>query len=234
MKIGVLSDIHGNSYALREVLKIARQENIKKLIVLGDIVGYYYFPDKVLEQLADWDYSLIKGNHEVILENIMAGTITESEIRLKYGSGHKKAIENLSTNQLEILSKSPPSLKLDLDNVRFLMCHGSPWDSDYYLYPYTPREVLDKCNQIGTDFILIGHSHHSFIYKGNDTILINVGSVGQNRNMGGLASWAIIDTLNWGIQLRLTPYDVSQLILDVEAVDPLNSYLKNILVRNRK
>ena len=42
MKIAVISDIHGNYDALVEVLKDAKSENIDHLLVLGDIVGYYY------------------------------------------------------------------------------------------------------------------------------------------------------------------------------------------------
>ena len=49
MKIAIISDLHGNHYALEEVLKEARIEKIEKILVLGDIVGYFYNPDKIFE-----------------------------------------------------------------------------------------------------------------------------------------------------------------------------------------
>jgi predicted phosphodiesterase len=101
MKVAVISDIHGNIYALEEVLKSATKEKVEKLLVLGDVVGYYYHPDKVLKLLDDWDYELIRGNHEDILLDMISHKIPEIDIRMKYGSGHRFALEKLSNNQIE-------------------------------------------------------------------------------------------------------------------------------------
>ena len=60
MKIAIMSDIHGNYDALFEVLKIAKKEDVKHLLILGDLVGYYYHPDKILELLSEWNYDIIK------------------------------------------------------------------------------------------------------------------------------------------------------------------------------
>ncbi len=54
MKIGVLSDIHGNHYALKAVLEEARRCGVEYLFILGDLVGYYYYPDEVLKLLEGW------------------------------------------------------------------------------------------------------------------------------------------------------------------------------------
>ncbi len=234
MKIGVLSDIHGNIYALKEVLKVARQENIDKLLILGDIVGYYYHPKEVMKQLNMWDYSTIKGNHETILEGIISGDINESIIRTKYGSGHRKAIDKLSKTELATICDAPEKRILDIDNIKILMCHGSPWSSDYYLYPDTSEKILGRCEQPAIDFVFTGHSHYAFCYKAGRSMLINVGSVGQNRETGGLASWAVLNTENGSIQSKSIPYEVEYLIEEVEAIDPDNLYLKDILTRNRK
>lgn len=234
MKVGILADIHGNHYAFVEVIKAARRERIDKLLILGDIVGYYYSPDKILEHLNNWDYLMVKGNHENILRDIISGKTDKSSIKAKYGSGHQKAIERLTEDQISILCNAPDSLQIEIDNFKILMCHGSPWSSDCYLYPDTSKEVLDKFEQSDADVVLIGHSHYAFLYKGRKSILINSGSVGQNRNIGGLASWAIINTDNRSIQIKATPYDVKHLIEEIETLEPDNSYLKNILTRNRK
>ena len=62
-------------------------------MILGDIVGYYYHPDKILELLSEWSCDMIKGNHEQILEDLIVRSMLDESIRLKYGSGHKEAIE---------------------------------------------------------------------------------------------------------------------------------------------
>lgn len=232
MKIAVLSDIHGNQYALEKVLSAAKKEKIEKLLILGDIVGYYYHPDKVLAQLKEWDFRLIKGNHEELLRSLISGKINESTISTKYGNGLNKAIERLSQEDIDFLINAPEMLNLKIDHINILMCHGSPWQSDYYLYPDTPQEVLAKCEISETDIVLTGHSHYSFIYNAGKSLLVGVGSVGQNRSMGGFASWAIINTTNCSVQLKSTPYDVNQLLAEIEKNDPELAYIKNILTRN--
>ena len=39
MKIAILADIHGNHFALFQVLQQAINEQVEKLYILGDIVG---------------------------------------------------------------------------------------------------------------------------------------------------------------------------------------------------
>jgi putative phosphoesterase len=232
MKIAVLSDIHGNHFALKEVLRIAAIEHVDKLLILGDFVGYYYHPDKVLEMLSEWDHISIKGNHEKMLEHIASGLIDELTSRKKYGSGHKLALEKLSGKQLEWLNGLPEKLEIEIDKVRMQMCHGSPLDPDQYLYPNTERGILEKCDNAFCDFVFTGHSHYSFIYRNEKSTLINVGSVGQSRSMGGLACWAIINTENKSFEMKTTPYDIRILLTEIENTDPGVPYLKNVLLRN--
>ena len=113
------------------------------------------------------------------------------------------------------------------------MCHGSPLDPDLYLYPDSENELFDKCDAVDMDFVLIGHSHYSFIYRNKNSTLVNVGSVGQSRNMGGVAYWGVINTKNKCFEQKATPYDVSPLVKEVEQIDPKINYLKEILLRNR-
>jgi len=231
MKVAILSDIHGNVYALEAMLKVARKEKVEKLLILGDIVGYYYHPQKIIELLSDWDHHLIKGNHEEILANIVSGKVQESEIRLKYGSGHRIALEQLSTEQLQMLLNAPRQMLLEYNGTKILICHSSPWELDLYLYPDTKREILDKSEQFEADLILVGHSHYPFIYKTSKNMLVNCGSIGQSRNSGGHASWALFNTNNGVVQLRSTPYNVDQLLEEIEEHDPGMTYLRKVLLR---
>jgi predicted phosphodiesterase len=86
LKIAVISDIHGNSYALNAVLEDAKLNKVERLFILGDIVGYYYSPQIVLDLLSEWHYDIIIGNHENILEALLTGRIPHEDIISKYGS----------------------------------------------------------------------------------------------------------------------------------------------------
>ena len=48
MKIAFISDIHGNYSALSAVFKNIKKLKIEKVYCLGDIVNYYYDPDKCI------------------------------------------------------------------------------------------------------------------------------------------------------------------------------------------
>jgi predicted phosphodiesterase len=204
---------------------------VEKVLVLGDIVGYYYQPDLILKMLSIWNCTIIKGNHEVILKKLVDNKIDATLIKNKYGSGHEKALNNLSQKELAYLFNLPIQENLTIENVTFQLNHGAPWDQDEYLYPDAPTETLLKCNSKEYDFVLIGHSHYAFSFDCGNSILINSGSVGQSRQKGGVANWTLIDTDDKSYKLMKTPYDVSELLLEIEQVDPNNKYLADILVR---
>jgi len=234
MKVAVIADIHGNHYALSEVLKVARQEKAEKLLVLGDICGYYYHPDKVLQLIEDWDFRLIRGNHERLLLDLKMEKIIETELRKQYGSGHRFAIEKLSEEEIYRICLAPDQLQVEFDNVSILMCHGSPVDSDQYLYPDSEKVVLEGCDVENIDFVLVGHSHYPFTVRNKFSTLINVGSVGQSRRVGGIASWLMLNTANNSFEAKATPYRTEQLEKEVVIIDPEIHYLLDILKRNRK
>jgi len=231
MKIGILSDIHGNHHALLEVLKEAKKEKIQKLLVLGDVVGYYYHPEEVLSLLSEWDFELIRGNHEDILTNLIQNPSTSEEIRKKYGSGHRHALEKLSKDQLELLRGLPETKAVQLDGISILMSHGSPWSSDLYLYPDTREEVLSKFDLYDYDFILVGHSHYAFCIKRRKCLVVNPGSVGQSRQKGGKAYWAVLNTSNRVVEFRITDFSVTDLVADVLKYDDDVEYNHSVLKR---
>lgn len=233
MKIAVISDIHGNYDALVAVLKKAKQVGVEHLLVLGDIVGYYYHPEKILKALSEWSFDMIKGNHEYILEDLIAEPSLGASIRLKYGSGHKEAVDKLSLQQLDFLKDLPETKSVKFDGISFLMSHGSPWSNDYYIYPDCDWATVKKCDSIKHDFVLIGHSHYAFAFNNENSILINPGSVGQSRQIGGKASWCIVNTENRCFQMISTDYNVQNLLSEIAEKDEDILYLKKVLMRNQ-
>ncbi len=232
MKVGILSDIHGNDVALEAVLADARSMGVKHLLILGDIVGYYYHPDKVLEQLQAWSHDMILGNHEQMMIQSMNDEEKLAQVTRKYGSGIKKALQCLTQDQLHYLSNLPVSMKVVLDGVVFGLYHGSPRDTDEYIYPDVEIEALKSINSTGDDYVLMGHTHHPMCTHMDKTVFINPGSVGQPRDMGGLASWALVNTDNGMIVQRRVKFVVDKLIKECKENDPEIPYLREILIRD--
>ena len=233
MKIAVLSDIHGNHLALEKVLFEAEEERVEYLLVLGDMVGYYYHPDRVLDLLKAWPHLLIQGNHERLLKTALNDPAIARSVRKKYGSGIDMALEKLSTESLLLLIELPCTQKITWGGITFFLCHGSPWDGDQYIYPDSGQSLIDRCMVPGCDFILMGHTHYPLLYKKQDTIIANPGSVGQSRAKGGTADWALIDTDQRTIAGKSTYFDILPLIEEVSSKDPEVPYLWQVLLRNR-
>jgi putative phosphoesterase len=231
MKVGVIADIHGNHYALEAVLKTAKKEGVEKLLILGDIVGYYYHPEIVLEMLSKWDYEIIKGNHEVMLQDLKDRKIFPEVLIEKYGRGHEEALKNLDAKTQKWLFSLPTQMSIVIDNVAFQMNHGSPSSIDEYIYPDASLEQLEKCDSKDHDFVLIGHSHYSFSYRCSNSILINCGSVGQSRQNGGIAYWALICTLSKKYEIKETLYNTSDLLKEIMTYETVIGYSAKILQR---
>ncbi len=231
MKIAILSDIHGNSIALKVVLKEIHGMHIEHIFVLGDFVGYYYHPDEVLEALSHFKKTFVRGNHEDMLKGVRNDPEMARKIEEKYGHGISIALKSLSSKEIDMLTNLPETATVELGGKRFFLCHGSPWKNDEYIYPDAPTATLEKCTKMDADFVLMGHTHHPFIHRGSGATLVNPGSVGQARDHGGQASWAVIDTASGDVVFKRSPFDIVPLIEETKKTDPSVKYLREVLQR---
>lgn len=230
MKIAVFSDIHGNYTALQKVLAETKLMDIEQIFILGDLVGYYYEVEKVLQCLQNINTSIIAGNHERLLTEYINNKKTRHVITKKYGNSYqmisdKKKIVNMLINL-------PDKLSVTRNGVNFLLCHGSPWNQDAYVYPDCDFKDMEKCDIRDYHFVLMGHTHYPFAFKGKYSFIVNPGSIGQNRQKGGIANWGIINTLNQTYIQMSTPYGTSEVEEMVGKYDPKNEYLREVLRRN--
>ena len=231
MNLAILSDIHGNIDALMEVLEACNKESVERFLILGDLVGYYYHPKEALEALLSFNTTMIQGNHERLLEGLIKGKIKKETLSKKYGCGHQIAANSLSKEQLKYLFNLPKQTSLTIDNITFSLNHGSPNNQDEYLYPNSGKDILERCNSSTEDFVLVGHSHYAFEYKCRNSILLNVGSVGQNRKKSGIASWGLINSVTSEYNLMETVYDTEKVFKEAKMRDPGIKYNSDILKR---
>ena len=204
MRLGLLGDIHGNAAALRAVLEAARAAGIDTLCLTGDFVGYYYEPDTVLALLSSWTCHAVRGNHEDLLQAARLDPDTRAGYLAKYGSGLEVAMRRLEPPQMEELAQLPETLTLSIGERSLLLAHGTPWDTDVYLYPDAPVALMEKVAENEVDFIVLGHTHYQFDRTVSGRLIINPGSVGHpaigNRERHG-PSWTP-KTEQWNIVVK--------------------------------
>jgi len=231
MKLGILGDIHGNSVALGAVLSAARTRGVEKLLITGDLVGYYFQPKEVLDALAEWEVFLVRGNHEEMLNQAKIDLGFLDKIDAKYGTGLRSAIKQLSKEQIDELCNLPHPLFLEIEGCKILLCHGSPWDIDQYVYPDSPPELFAKCALQQYDLVVLGHTHYPMIHKIGNTLLVNPGSVGQPRDRRPGAHWATYDTKTKAVEFFNETYDCAELVQECKKNSPELPYLAEVLTR---
>lgn len=235
MLVAVLGDIHGNYLALRKVLDEIRKERIEYLFITGDIVGYYYHPDMVFKELANWSYQIIQGNHDRMFIEIYNGN---KKLKLwykkTYGSGIDCALSSLYPETRSYLSNLPVRIDIRIEDRKILLCHGSPWNSDEYIYPDSSEETLLRCASENFDIVLMGHTHYPMEKRINSTLLLNPGSVGQPRNYSPGAHWAILDLETSKVKLKNSAYDIGTVVAEAKQKDPELPYLAEVLIRRSK
>lgn len=203
MKIGLISDIHSNIYALRSVLK--RLEGMDLILCAGDITGYYPFVNEVFEELEARNVIFIKGNHDAYLCGDRIKDLRPIEFKsVEYTKKHATDIN------LDKLRNAPLEWELNVDGVNIDMFHGSPWDKlEEYIYPDYPD--FDRFKEIDTDVIILGHTHYPLIKQIGGKLVINPGSCGQPRDYDPRASFAIFDTSTKNAVIERVQYDVERL-----------------------
>lgn len=231
MRIAVFGDIHGNAPALRAVLDAVREEQVDAICVTGDFVGYYYWPAEVLDLVIPLGAHCVRGNHEDMLFRAIEDDAFLEECTRRYGSGLGLAIAALSPPQKEFLRSLPQSATIQAGGRKILLGHGTPEDTNEYLYPSAAAEKKEDIVPAGVDLVCLGHTHYRMVCEVGARKIINPGSVGQPRDRIPGAAWALVDLDTFDVELRNAAYDVRLVAAEARTRDPGLPYLAEILSR---
>jgi predicted phosphodiesterase len=208
MRYLVFTDIHGNLEALLAVLKFVMKKRIDHYLFLGDLVGYGASPNEVVQKLAALKpLSLVRGNHDKAVCGLDS-VQTFNPIAASAIYWTKSRITKKNFDFLYKIKKSP-----DVVHETITICHGAPFDEDYYIFG--EFDAAEAFNYFQTPVCFFGHTHFPFVYAEKDQIvegtflegrsnevklekdvryLINPGSVGQPRDRNPMAACAIYDS----------------------------------------
>ena len=231
MRLGILSDIHGNRHALEAVLTDLEGRGIDRLICLGDVVGYGPEPEACLDLLIERHAVMILGNHE------------EAVLHPEIATGFRDAAREAIAWTRRRLRRDRPDLMdhlAALPGMAYLgaavMCvHDSPAPSGPR-YLVSGADAVDAFAGVDVPICLIGHTHLPTAFRviepsSNDGVggvhveargtlrriqvdasqrwIINPGSVGQPRDGDPRASYAILDLADGTVEWERIAYDIS-------------------------
>lgn len=221
MRIGVLSDIHGNLPALQAVLADLRRggTTVDAIWCLGDVVGYGPEPNECVEEVRQGGWSCVAGNHDVI----SAGDGDTAAFNPAAAQALEWTRRQLTAENRDYLAALPHQLVVE----GVTLAHGSPRDP-VWEYVLSVRTAGDNFACFGTPMCLVGHTHVPAIFRqanGRATAfaiapdhpldvspgrhIVNPGSIGQPRDGDARASYAILDTVQGVVVHRRVSYPVA-------------------------
>ena len=114
--------------------------------------------------LNNWDWDGVSGNHEGMLYDWLNNK-NRNKINAKFGSGISIATKKLTQEVASSLFRMPKKTLLEIDGCKVLLCHGSPWDRDEYIYPDANEDIVNNPTAVNfPDFSagFIGYSENLF------------------------------------------------------------------------
>lgn len=190
MRIGIISDIHGNHEALR--IGLERMGDVDELLCAGDAVYQFRFSNEVMRTLRERGAHYVLGNHEATL--------------LGKWAERARSAEWVDADELRYMGAQPYRIDTVVDGKRLLMVHGSPFEPAYeYLYPNSP--TLSRLADIDADYVVLGHTHYQMSLRIGRALVINPGSTGEARDArnGFQLSFAVLDTASGAVSFDNFP-----------------------------
>ena len=241
MRYAIVSDVHSNLEALRGAFGMVHASD--GVLCLGDIVGYGPEPNECVEMIRERATATVLGNHDVAAIDDFGTSYfnphAKEAIRWTQGVLKKENIDWLN------------SLSYELRMPDFLMVHGAP--VHYFEYILDVAGAARAFEATDAPLIFVGHTHiaeyyeratdgrimHRHMQHGGELVmqpqsryLVNVGSVGQPRDLNPQAGFAFYDSEARTIRWVRYDYEISAVRKKMEDVH-LPEALGNRLVVGR-
>ena len=248
--IAIISDIHGNLEALTAVMEEIDDRQLKRIICLGDVIGYGPNPLECIDTIiARCEFSLM-GNHDfaIFFEPYNFNTAAENAAFWT----RQQFEDDPDTQRRNSRWRYLGAMQTRHSSGRFVAYHGSPrrpineyvFPDDIYTAPQKMSAIFDRINHL----CFVGHTHVPGVFVadpdfyspdelGNsytittEKAMINVGSVGQPRDRNPKASFVVLHPDR--VEFVRVGYDVDTTVEKVKSVDALDNFLGLRLLEGR-
>ena len=230
MRLGVISDVHGNRVALDAVFD--DMPDVDGVVCAGDVVGYNPWPADCVAAVRERSIPTVMGNHD---RAVASGSAFRFNSMARAGVEHAR--EQLDDDAIAWLSALPDRRRVA--GGRVAVVHGHPEDPDRYTYPeeFTGR-MLEAA--AGFDYdggsdplarddggttsaepveaLIVGHTHVQGHRSYDGGVVANPGSVGQPRDGDPRAGYAVLDLDGDGptVDERRVEYDIDAVAAAVD------------------
>lgn len=220
MRIGIISDIHGNLEALDVCLQALEKAGVEKYIQCGDIIGYGPDGEACIKRIMQLPLlASVMGNHDAIL--------AFPSLENWFNDEAKMVLADCLSALPEPCGDYLRALPASVQGENFTVVHGTPFDPI--------KEYFHSMEQFNTYYrlwqgqvLFVGHTHLQFYIKSspqtchmylnqkddhlitldkNCRYVINPGAVGKPRDHNPYAACGVWDTDASTFAFMREPYD---------------------------
>ncbi len=212
-KIAIIADIHSNLKALNKALESLEEEQVDKIFVCGDVVGYGKDPNECCKIIRKIRCSVVAGNHDWAVAGKTEYEDSHSDTAVRGINETKRIIT--PGNLAWLKSLKPYHIINEMEFVHSSLVDSEKW---YYLTLGSTfkgsiwQDVRDNFDVMKGQVCFVGHTHIPAIFlemtpknikvispdkdfyelEGKRAI-INVGSIGQPRTSSKKANLVLYD-----------------------------------------
>jgi len=217
MTTALISDIHGSIEALDAVLAEIETRRPRRILCLGDIVGYGASPNECLAKVRKHCEVVLLGNHDAAA----SGGPEAARFNLYARVAAEWTAKTLTRENREYLQRLPVTSSQE----SFYLVHASPACPRDWEYLLDRFDAEPQFHYFTEPICFIGHTHQPAVYMAdpagckslplsNVTLepdrryIVNVGSVGQPRDHDPRACFAVYHEAAGVVEFVRVPYDI--------------------------
>ena len=224
MKVGIITDVHGNIIALNAVLNEFEKIEVDKIICCGDIIGIGPNPEETVQELMKNEDKLIAviGNHEQYLLKGLPKNVHDDKrtMSLEEIDNHEWTHSKLSENSKKFISQFKISNIIEIEDKKIYIVHYPSDEKGIYkkhIKNPTIKQNEEMFSGIDADIFIYGHTHTTSINNKNNKWYINLGSLGcpVKSNIANAGILEINKNEVYYKQLKIE-YNVNEVIQEIE------------------
>ena len=224
MRIGIISDIHGNLPALEAVLADLEPRRLDALYCLGDLVGYAPFPNEVTERIAALRIPTIMGNYDdgVGFDRNDCGCAYKEPAEKERGDRSlmwtRARVTDANKAFLRGLARD---IRFEAGGRRVLLVHGSPRKMNEYLFEDRAIATFQRIAASSeADIIVFGHTHRPYTKLVDGVLFVNAGSVGKPKDGDWRACCVVLEpAADEPVRFVRVPYDLERVTAAIRGSD---------------
>ncbi|HEX7737456.1 MAG TPA: metallophosphoesterase family protein [Ktedonobacteraceae bacterium] len=223
MRLAVISDIHGNCFALDSVLRDIREQGIEQIVCLGDAIQGGAQPAETVQRLRESNCSVVMGNADAfVLYGDLEEPASERQLTVRDWT-----LAQLSNEDKTFMAQFQPTIEIALEGGKSLLCfHGSPRSFNEIILPQTTDEIVHEyLGGFSANFLTGGHTHTQQLRRlgAGDSWYFNPGSIslaynwalmqGDEPKVDPWSDYAILTSkgTTTSVTFRHVPFDVDEL-----------------------